>query len=300
MATGLNITTNFVGEVAGGYIAEMIKEANTISENLVTVLPNVVSPQFVRKIQTAEGFEDYACGWNPTGSITLTERTLTPKKIKQDLEVCKEDFRQLWTAKEMGFSAHNDKLPATEQSAILEDLGNRVARKVDVDIWEGDGLAGNLAGIIPALIADGDVVDVATPVAITSANVEAELGRFLDAIADEQFGADGMVYGVSTNVLRALKRAYGTQARANGTFLSPTEFDFEGTILTEIKGMNANTMVAYNKAQMFFGTGLLADFNEIRVKDMDESDLSGIVRMKVVLSGGIQYAYGGEITLYRA
>lgn len=300
MATGLNITTNFVGEVAGGYIAEMIKEANTISENLVTVLPNVVSPQFVRKIQTAEGFEDYACGWNPTGSITLTERTLTPKKIKQDLEVCKEDFRQLWTAKEMGFSAHNDKLPATEQVAVLEDLGNRVARKIDVDIWEGDGLAGNLAGIIPALVADGDVVNVATPVAITSANVEAEVGKFLDTIADEQFGADGMVYGVSTNVIRALKRAYGTQARANGTFLNPSEFDFEGTTLTEIKGVNANTMVAYNKNQMFFGTGLLSDFNEIRVKDMDESDLSGIVRMKVVLSGGVQYAYGGEITLYRA
>ena len=58
MATTANITTNFVGEVAGEYIAEMIKEANTISQNLVTVLPNVVSPQFVRKIETATGFID--------------------------------------------------------------------------------------------------------------------------------------------------------------------------------------------------------------------------------------------------
>jgi len=49
MATTLNVTTNFVGEVAGEYIAEMIKEANTISENLVTVLPNVVSPQLLEK-----------------------------------------------------------------------------------------------------------------------------------------------------------------------------------------------------------------------------------------------------------
>ena len=61
MATTLNVTTNFIGEVAGEYIAAMIKEANTISENLVTVLPNVVSPQFVRKIETSTGFIDYAC-----------------------------------------------------------------------------------------------------------------------------------------------------------------------------------------------------------------------------------------------
>ena len=300
MATTTNISTNYVGEVAGQYIAEMIKEANTISENLVTVLPNVVSPQFVRKIETATGFVDYACGWAPAGSVTLSERQLAPKKIKQDLELCKEDFRQLWTSIEMGFSAHNDKLPSTEQEAILLSLGKDVARKVDVDIWEGDGLAGNFDGLIPAFVLDADVVDVATPIAITSANVEAEVGKFLDTIADELFGADGMVYGVSTNVIRALKRAYGTQARANGTFLQPSEFDFEGTILTEIKGLNANTMVAYNKEQVFFGTSLLSDLNEIRIKDMDESDLSGIVRMKMVMTGGVQYAFGGEITLYRA
>lgn len=300
MATTTNISTNYVGEVAGKYIAEMIKEANTISEKLVTVKPNVVSPQFVRKLETTDGFVDYACGWNPTGSVTLSERQLAPKKIKQDLDLCKEDFRQLWTSIEMGFSAHNDNLPKTEQEAILLSLGKGVARKVDSDIWEGDGLEGNFAGLIPAFVADADVVDIATPVAITSANVEAELGRFLDGISDVLFGAEGMVYGVSTNVIRALRRAYGAQARANGTFLKPSEFDFEGTILTEIKGLNANTMVAYNKEQVFFGTGLLSDLNEIRIKDMDESDLSGIVRMKMVMTGGVQYAFGGEITLYRA
>jgi len=300
MATALNVTTNFVGEVAGEYIAEMIKEANTISENLVTVLPNVVSPQFIRKIETAAGFVDYSCGFTPAGSITLSEKELAPKKVKWDSELCKEDFRQLWTASQMGFSAHNDNLPQTEQAAILADMGTRIARKIDVDIWEGNGATGNFDGLIPALLLDVDVIDVLTPVAITAANVEAELGKFIDAIPDEVIGGAGVVLGVSTNVIRAIKRAYGTQARANGTFLKPSEFDFEGYTLTEIKALNANTMVAYDKNQVFFGTGLTADFNEIKVKDMDETDLSGTVRMKVVFTGGVQYAYGGEIVLYRA
>jgi len=300
MATALNVTTNFVGEVAGEYIAEMIKEANTISENLVTVLPNVVSPQFIRKVETAAGFVDYSCGFTPAGSITLSEKELAPKKVKWDSELCKEDFRQLWTASQMGFSAHNDNLPATEQAAILADMGRRIARKVDVDIWEGDGTTGNFNGLIPALLLDADVIDVATPVAITSANVEAELAKFIDAIPDEVIGSAGLVLGVSTNVLRALKKIQGSFARANGTFANPSEFDFNGYTLTEIKALNANTMVAYDKSQVFFGTGLTADFNEIKIKDMDETDLSGTVRMKVVFTGGVQYAYGGEIVLYRA
>ena len=299
MATTTSITTNFVGEVAGEYIAKMIQEANTISENLITVRPNLVSSEFVRKIETADGFVDYACGWNPQGSVTLTERELSPKKIKWDSEFCKEDFRSLWTAQEMGFSAHNDNLPATEQAAILADYGRRVARKIDVDIWEGNNADGNFAGIVPLLVADTDVIDVATPVAITSANVEVEVAKFFDAIPDAVLESDGIVYGVSTNVIRALRRAYGSQARSNGTFLNPSEFEFEGYILTEIKGLNSNTMVAYNKNQVFFGTSLLSDMNEVKIKDMDEYDLSGQVRMKLVMTGGVQYAYGAEIVLYR-
>ena len=300
MATALNVTTNFIGEVAGDYIGQMIREANTISEGLVTVLPNITSPQFVRKIETATGFVDYACGWAPDGSVTLSEKELAPKKIKWDWEFCKEDFRQLWTAAQMGFSAHNDNLPATEQAAILADAGKRIARKVDVDIWEGDGTTGNFAGLIPALLLDADVVDVAVPVAITSANVVAELEKFIDAITDEVLQSSSLVIGVSTNVIRAIRKLYGSEGRTNGTFLNPNAAEFNGYTLTEIKALNANTMVSYDKSQVFFGTGLLSDHNEIRVKDMDESDLSGQVRMKVVLTGGVQYAYGGEIVLYRA
>jgi hypothetical protein len=300
MPTSLNITTNFVGEVAGDYIGKMIKEANTIEDGLVTVLPNIVSTTYLRKIETADSFVDYVCGFTPAGSITLSEKAITPKKVKWDSELCKEDFRQLWTASQMGFSAHNDSLPQTEQAAILLQMAKVIARKVDVDIWEGNNATGRFNGLIPQLLADAAVIDVATPVAITAANVEAELGKFIDTIPDQVIGASDLVLGVSTNVLRALKKIQGSLARANGTFANPSEFDFNGYTLTEIKALNANTMVAYSKANVTFVTGLLADHNEIKIKDMDETDLSGNIRMKAVFTGAIGYAYGAEIVLYRA
>lgn len=299
MATSLNITTNYVGEVAGEYIGAMIKESNTLSQNLVTILPNIVSTTFLRKIQTADAFVDYVCGWTPSGSITLSEYSITPKKVMWNSEICKEDFRQLWTAKEMGFSAHNDNLPATEQAAILLEMGKVVARKIDVDIWEGSNIAGRFNGLIPQLLLDATVIDVATPTTITDSNVEAELADFIDAIPDAVLGATDLVMGVSTNVARALRKKQGAFARSNGTFENPSEFGFNGYTLTEIKGLNANTMVGYAKSNVTFVTGLLADHNEIKVKDMDETDLSGTVRMKVVFTGAIGYAYGAEIVLYR-
>jgi len=302
MPTTTTIATNYVGQVAGGYFLEMIKEANTISQNLVRVIPNVPDQNvYLRRMNTVEGYADYACGFTPLGDINIDERQLSLKKIKSDKEICKEDFRQLWTAAEMGFSAHNDNgIPSTEQGFMLTDMGNRLARKIDKDIWQGNGAAGNLAGFVPLLEADATVIDVTgTPVAITAANVEAELGKFIDAHTDEVLQSDNHIFGVSTNVIRAIKRAYGTQARSNGTFLNPNEFDFEGYTLTEVKGLPANTMVGYNRENLVLGTSALSDLNEIRIKDMDEVDLSGQIRTKIVLAAGVQYAYGAEIVLYR-
>lgn len=59
----------------------MIKESNTLSENLVTVLPNIVSTTYLRKIETADAFVDYVCGFTPAGSVTLSEYSITPKKL---------------------------------------------------------------------------------------------------------------------------------------------------------------------------------------------------------------------------
>jgi len=300
MAFTSDITTNFIGEVAGDYIRKAIKQSNTIKDNLVTIYPDLTSNVYVRKIEVEEGFVDYSCGRNPQGSVILSEKLLAPKKIMWHPEFCLEDYRQLWTAAQMGFSAHNDDLPQTEKAAILMQMADIIARFIDVQIWEGDGTSGKFSGLIPAFLADADVIDVATPVAITSANVEAELGKFIDAIPDEVLNSPTYKMGVSTNVIRALRRIYGTQARTNGTFLSPNYAEFEGYTLTEIGGLNANTMVGYDTKQVFFGTGLLSDLNEVRLANTNETLLDGKVIGSVVMTGGVQYGFGGEIVLYRA
>jgi hypothetical protein len=117
MATALTVSSNYAGKEAGEIVGKAFKEADTISRNLVTVLPDVDFQVSLRKIEYANGRQDYACGFTPAGSVVLSEKLLTPKKIMNPLEICKEDLRQIWSSATMGFSAHNDAMPKDVETA---------------------------------------------------------------------------------------------------------------------------------------------------------------------------------------
>ena len=57
-------------------------------------------------------------------------------------------------------------------------------------------------------------------------------------------------------------------------------------------------MVAAEKSNLFFGTGLLNDTNEVKVIDMAEIDGSQNIRVVMRFTAGIQHAIGGDIVLY--
>ena len=57
-------------------------------------------------------------------------------------------------------------------------------------------------------------------------------------------------------------------------------------------------MVAAEKSNLFFGTGLLSDQNEVKVIDMADLDGSQNVRVVMRFSAGVNYAVGSDIVLY--
>ena len=63
-------------------------------------------------------------------------------------------------------------------------------------------------------------------------------------------------------------------------------------------GLPASTIVVYERKNFYFGTGLMQDHNRIDVKDMDESDLSGNIRYKMVYTAGVQYVNSEDIIYY--
>ena len=57
-------------------------------------------------------------------------------------------------------------------------------------------------------------------------------------------------------------------------------------------------MFAAQKSNLYFGTGLLADHNEVKVIDMADIDGSQNVRIIMRYTAAVQYGLGAEIVLY--
>lgn len=302
MATTLTVNSNYAGSAAGEIIGAAFKEADTIANNLVTVLPDVDFKVSLRKISYANGRTDFACGFTPSGAVTLSEKEIVPKKLKNEQEICKEDLRQIWSAATMGFSAHNDNMPADVEAALLTEILGDHAEAVDFDIWNGsDATAGSFTGFGTLFAADAAVIKpTALGAAIDKSNVISELEKVLSAVPVSLRRKSDLIVGVSPDVALAYEQALVGAGIAAGFGGDSKELRYGSQVLSVINGLPANTMVAYQRKNLYFGTGLLADHNDIRIKDMDDTDFSGTVRFKMVYTAGVQYVNSEEIVWYQS
>jgi len=64
--------------------------------------------------------------------------------------------------------------------------------------------------------------------------------------------------------------------------------------------MSASKIVAAQKSNLHFGTGLLSDYNEVRVIDMANIDGSQNYRIIMRYTGGTTFGIGSDIVYYGA
>ncbi|MDC0972530.1 hypothetical protein OAR88_00190 [bacterium] len=307
MATTTSITTTYAGEFAGKYLSAALLSADTIEGGGITVKPNVKFKEVMKKVSTDAIVKDATCDFSDTSTLTLTERILQPEEFQVNLELCKKDFRSDWEAIQMGYSAF-DNLPPAFSDFLIGHVASKVAEKMENNIWQGvNATAGEFNGFEVLWEADTDVVDV-TGTTVTAANVITEMGKVVDAVPTTIYGKEDLYLYVSSNVARAYVRALGgfgaSGLGANGlngegtTWFNGQNLAFDGVKIFVAPGLSDNTMAAAQKSNLFFGTGLLSDTNEVKLLDMADLDGSQNVRVVMRFTAGIQYGIGSEIVLY--
>jgi len=307
MPTTTSITTTYAGEFAGKYVAAALLSAPTLDKGLIEVLPNVLYKSVIQKVNTDDILKDATCDFDPTSTVTLTERILTLEEFQVNLQMCKKDFEQTWQAVEMGYSAFKN-VPASFTDFLIAYAAERVSARIEQNIWAGvNASSGQFAGFQTLFAADGDVVDV-TGTTVTASNVIAEMGKVVDAIPAALYGKPDVYLYVSQNVAKAYVRALGgfgaSGLGANGVnnqgtmWYGSEPLFFDGIPVVLAEGLSANRMVAAQKSNLFFGTGLLSDKNEVRLIDMADIDGSQNFRLVMRMSAGIQYGIGSDIVFY--
>ena len=309
MPTTTSITTTYAGEFAGKYISAALLSGSTIANGGIEVKPNIKFKEVIKRIATDSIVRNATCDFDATSTITLTERIITPEEFQVNLQLCKKDFKSDWEAVQMGYSGF-DNLPPAFADFLLSHVVAKVAEKTEQNIWKGvNANAGEFDGFQVLATADATVIDVAgVSGGVTAANVIGELGKVVDAIPAALYGKEDLYLYVSQSVARDYVRALGGFASsglgANGTNAQGTQWfnngslSFDGVKIFVCNGMTNDFMLAAQKSNLYFGTGLLADNNEVKVLDMADLDGSENVRVVMRFTAAVQYGVGSEIVLY--
>jgi hypothetical protein len=304
------ITTTYAGEFAGKYIAAALLSARTLDNKYITIMPNVKFKSVIQRIAVDSIVNDASCDFTTSGTVALTERILEPKELQVNLQLCKQEFVDSWEALQLGYSAF-DTIPASFTDFLISYVGGKVAEATEISIWRGNSATnGEFSGLYSALSSSVVAGGVNAPVtasvsgSITSANVLSALDSLYNAIPQTVYGKEDLTIYIPTNVAKAYQQALsGGSAGANGfnnqMNVGEKPLNFQGVELALCPGLASSAMVAAQKSNLFFGTGLMSDYNQVKVLDMEDLDGSQNFRIILRYTADTEYGIGNDIALYK-
>jgi hypothetical protein len=297
MATTTSITTTYAGEFAGKYIAAALLSAPTLDKGLVTIKPNIKYKEVMKRYANNDIIKDATCDFSSTSTVTLTERILQPEEFQVNLELCKKDFRSDWEAVEMGISVY-DNLPPTFADFMVANVAGQVAQAIEKNIWSGsNALAGQFAGFEQLFQTAGSGVLSGSFGGATTGSTTV-ISAFEDALAlvpDTVYGKEDLVIYASTATVKAYQQALSDKNWMFKSYDGAKPLDFVGTSIVHCPGLPKGKIALAQKSNLFFGTGLLSDKNEVKLLDMADLDGSQNVRVIMRYTAGVQFGIGSEI-----
>ena len=306
----------YAGEFAGQYIAAALLSAKTLDNKYVTIHPNVKYKEVIQRIAVANIVNDASCDFTTSGSVALSEAVLTPKELQVNLELCKQQFVQSWEALQLGYSAF-DTIPKDFNTYLISYVAGIVAQATETSVWQGvTATNGQFGGFEVALsasvaastgvIAAGSGLELSG--SITAANVVTKLTAVQTAIPNTVYGKEDLAIYVPVNVAKAYQTAMsgngsgglGANGFNNQMNIGEKELNFQGIPMYLCPGMSDNKIVATLKSNLHFGTGLLSDFNEVKVLDMSNIDGSQNYRIIMRYTAGTVVGINADVVYYGA
>lgn len=315
LATQVSVTTSYSGEFSGTYIAAALLSASTINDGGLTVKSNISYKEVIKKLATSSLVQPASCDFDPTSAITLTERIIEPTELQVNLQLCKKDFINDWESQSMGYGL-GQSLPPKFSDFLIAHVAAEVAQSTEFNIWQGDTTAAannsfdGFEKLIATAAAAGDIPaaqQVAAAV-LSVANIVAELSKVVDAIPSALYGKEDLYIFIPSSAAKLYVQVLGGFAAnglgANGVNSLGTQWWNNGSLsVNGVKifvapGLKDNKMYAAQVSNLYFGTGLLNNNQEVRVLDMIDLDGSDNVRMIMRFTSGVQFGIASDIVEY--
>tara|TARA_R110000796_G_scaffold48413_1_gene116050 strand:+ start:3020 stop:4018 length:999 start_codon:yes stop_codon:yes gene_type:complete len=306
LATTTNITTTYAGQFAGEYIAAALLSASTIDDGGLTIKANISYKEVIKKLATDDLVKTATCDFDPTSTITLTERVLEPLPLQINLSLCRQDFVKDWESEQMGYGL-GQQLPPKFSDFLIAHVSAEVSQNNELCIWRGDVAAATnnsfdgFEKLIAASVLAGDIpaAQVVAGVVLTAANIIDEMTKVTNAIPNTLFGKEDLFVYVSSKAAKLYVAALGGflangQGAAGVNNLGPTWYNNGSLMVNGVKvfvcpGMSDDKMYAAQRSNLYFGTGLMSNAQEVKVLDMTNLDGSDTIRMVMRFTSGVQF-----------
>ena len=282
--SGPTVSPNtYAGLWSGKYVAAALLSGETLSKELITLHPNVAFKEVIRNWQNSVSIDAATCDYTDNSSVTLGEYVLTTVEKQVNMTLCKNNLRTTWEAAQAGFSAF-EKLPATFEEFLLAQVAAEVAQGVELGIWKTNTFY--TGGMVQYLIDNSAPVSAGSG-ATNGGNVVARLQSMLDASPAALYGKEGYQFYVGPVTMKAYQAALSAGNYNFQFYVGEKPMNFQGIPVTMCPGLNDSDCVLGLKSDLHFGTGLLSDYNEVKVIDMADIDGSQNVRTIMRFTGGI-------------
>ncbi len=243
-----------------------------------------------------------ACNFTDAGNITIAPRVLTTCAYKLNKEICRSEIEPTFLSDRLRSGSMSPATPDDFAQYLVDEMVKQIGNQMMTEMWGSTGSCNGLFfqfGGTGGTTFQGGVIGVTAAAAgVTAGNVIAELNKVVSAIPDAVLnGAEKPEIYVTPQIALAYKQAQA--AVTGGLFMvGDKELNYLGINLVVAPNMPAKRMFATRPSNIFLGTDMLSDMQEIKVIDVSDTLGYAAVRMAARWRFGVQVAIASECVYY--
>jgi len=269
-------------------------------------LPGVKYKTKISNVVFGQVLQEENCGWNAS-TDDLASVEIDVCGLSAMAQICQFDLEQSFVSLQMTKGSNGDFTVASFMDYYWNEMSKTIAENVEKLRWSGDTDSGTAAlalcdGYKKSLVADAaNVIDIASPVAITPSNVLAKLALVYAAIpAAVIANQEELRLYVSSPVATAYRAAVAaSNTQANLT--QALDFTYLGIKMVLCPGMlGLSTIVASPRNNFIYAFDAEGDGKALRAINLADTIAEPVIRTRANMKVGFTHVNGNEIVFYNS
>ena len=318
MAFVVNGLTDYTKEVKTDLLVKSMFSGKTASllQGAGQVIPGIKSAEILPILSSDVFFQADACGYSPSGTTTITKRTITVGKVKVEETLCPKTLETKYT--QIGLAAG----APTDMGVFQEQIGNEkaavIAEALETALWQGDATGGSgnngFFDGFTTILGDLGFGGAGDPIqgnpatgggwtqltSLTSSNIDDAIAKIYSLLPSAILDKTDLFIAMGTDTFRTYKSWLLTANLFHYavTETAPLEIvdPLTGIKIYGLNGLNStNKIVAGRWSNFFIGTDMMDEQEDFKMWYSEDNDE---VRFRSNFKYGTQIAFPEEVVYF--